>query len=198
MFLLAEMLVIILLVPYDWLYKASDIEYQWLAATYSAETMHWLITKANAWHYILTRESGIADALQWYFIPQDPGLGLDGMGQRVWFPYIESRGKVLDEMVIVMLTRLINIGIWMPLIVLIIIGVSFDAAMERRIKQHTFKYPSPFLYRYGAKASFLSVAFFLFALFSPLPIPTLGIPLLIMFGIAVTGLVVIANAPKRL
>jgi hypothetical protein len=200
--LLAQCLLIAILVPYSVLSKANEIEYKWMGSIYSDRSMDWMMRKTDSWHYSMTRETGLADMLQWAFFPDDkPGhkkTGMDRLGDRLWFPYLEDRGKALDEMVKIMIMRMLSIWIWVPLILLIAIPTVIDGMMERKIKQHTFKYPSPFLYRYGARFSIFSIAMFLFAFFAPIPMPPVVIPLIIMFSIVVMGLIVVANAPKRL
>lgn len=202
MTLLLEALLIAVLVPSTFLNKINEMEYEWMKTTYSNESLQWLDEKTDAVHYALTRETGLADWMHWMFFPPEEARakekGMSRLGQRLWFPYLESRGKALDDMLKTFLMRLGSILLWLPLIVLIAIPAFFDGLMERKIKQHTFKYPSPFIYRYGLHA-FIGISLLLgICLLSPLPIPPVLLPFGIMGSVAVMGLVVVGNMPKRL
>lgn len=202
MTLLLEALLIAVLVPSSFLNKINEMEYGWMQSTYSDESIQWLDEKTDAVHYALTRETGLADWMHWMFFPPEEARakekGMSRLGQRVWFPYLESRGKALDDMLKTFLMRLGSILLWLPLIALIAIPAFFDGLMERKIKQYTFKYPSPFIYRYGLHA-FIGISLLLgICLFSPLPIPPVLLPFGIMTAVAVMGLVVVGNMPKRL
>lgn len=200
--LLAEAVLIALLVPSSFLDRINSMEYQWMQATYSESSMEWLNKNVQSWHHTLTRKTGLADGMRFMFLPSEEDKAKQGgmarLGQNVWFPYLESRGRALDEMLKTFLLRIGSIAIWAPLIILMLIPSFFDGVMERRIKQHTFKYPSPFIYRYGVRTTFL-VSFLLFiALLSPLPVPPLLLPLSIMIIIGTGCLIVIGNLPKRI
>jgi hypothetical protein len=200
--ILAEMILIALLVPSSFMSKINDMEYGWMQGIYSESSLEWLEERTDEWHYTLTRRTGLADGLRYMFFPTEEARarekGMSRLGENVWFPYLESRGKALDEMLKTFLLRFGSVLIWMPLVVLMAIPTIFDGVMERKIKQHTFKYPSPFVYRYGVRAS-LIISFLLFAcLISPLPVPPLLLPGALMLVVALTGLLVIGNLPKRI
>ncbi len=202
MTLLLEALLIAVLVPSSFLDRINNIENGWMESTYSDDSLRWLHEKTDAVHYTLTRETGLADWMSWMFFPPETARakqgGMSRLGDRLWFPYLESRGKALDDMLRTFLMRLGSVMLWIPLIVLIAIPAFFDGLMERKIKQYTFKYPSPFIYRYGLHA-FIGISLLLsICLFSPLPIPPVLLPFGIMTAVAVMGLVVVGNMPKRL
>lgn len=202
MTLLAEALLIAVLIPSSWLNKINEIEYGWMQDTYSESSLKWLDDETDDWHYRMTRETGLSEWMHWMFFPSEEARerekGMSRLGEKLWFPYIESRGKALDDMLKTFLMRLGSVFIWIPLLVLITIPAFFDGFMERGIKQHTFKYPSPFIYRYGLRAVVI-ISFLLgFCLFSPFPIPPILLPLGVLLVIAVMGLVVVGNLPKRL
>jgi hypothetical protein len=202
MTLLLEGLIIALLVPSSWMREMAEMEYDWLDSVYTESSMVWMREKTLDWHYTLTRETGLADSLEWMFFPSEEARakekGMAKLGENLWFPYLESRGEALDDLVKITLLRLTSILIWAPLLFLIMVPVVFDGLMERKIKQYTFKYPSPFLYRYGVRLV-ITVSFLLFVCFlSPLPLPPMLLPLMILTCIAVMGLTVIGNMPKRL
>lgn len=120
------------------------------------------------------------------------------LGQNLWFPYLESRGEALNDMLKTFLMRLGSVLLWHPLILLITIPVFMDGLMERKIKQYSFKYPSPFVYRHGLTA-FLVISVLLgVCMLAPIPIPPLVLPVGLMILIVIMGLAVIGNMPKRL
>lgn len=195
-----QLLAIAILVPSSIMTKASDLEYEWLSASYTDASMQWISDKADGWHETLIIDSGLAAGLSYVFLPErdlSKTKGMNRLGDKVWYPFMEGRGKALDEMVRLTLVRFASIMVWLPLMILIAIPAFFDGVMERLIKQHTFKYPSPFLYRYGAKAVILG-GFLTFAAFlSPIPLPPFLAPLVIMILTVVFALIVIGNLPKR-
>lgn len=200
--LLLEGLLIALLVPSSWMRNMAEMEYEWLDSVYTESSMEWMKDNTLEWHYTLTRETGLADSLEWMFFPSEEARakekGMARLGQTVWFPYLESRGEALDDLAKITILRLTSVLIWAPLLLLIMVPVFFDGVMERKIKQYTFKYPSPFLYRYGVRMV-ITVGFLLFVCFlSPLPLPPMLLPLMILSSITVMGLIVIGNMPKRL
>lgn len=200
--LLAEMFVIAVFVPSSFLKKIAAMEYGWMKASYSESTMNWLDQETDEWHYTLTRETGLADGMRWMFFPTEESQakekGMSRFGQNFWFPFLESRGRALDEMLKTTLMRIGSIIIWLPLLLLIAIPAFFDGLMERRIKQHTFKYASPFVYRYGIRSTFILSFIVFFCMFTPIPIPPMVLPVSVMAAIAVMGLLVVGNLPKRI
>ena len=144
----------------------------------------------------------LADWMKWMFLPErDPNAkngGMARLGEKVWFPYIESRGEALDDMVKTFFMRLSSLFIWTPLLVVIAIPSFFDGFMERGIKQHTFKFPSPLKYRWGIRCSAVILFLLNICLLSPLPTHPLILPGGIILSVIVIGQVVIGNLPKRI
>lgn len=197
---LLQLIAIAVLVPSSIMKKASEIEYDWLSSSYSESSMEWISNKADSWHMTLTRDSGIAAGLSYVFLPErdhTQAKGMSRIGDRVWYPFIEGRGVALDEMVRLTMVRFASVAIWLPLMILIAIPALFDGVMERLIKQHTFKYPSPFLYRYGAKAVILGGFLTFAAVLAPIPLPPFLAPVTVMILTVVFALIVIGNLPKR-
>lgn len=201
-FFLAQLLLIALLVPYKVINWANELEYSMMDKAYSERSINWMKLKTDSVHYTLTRDTGLADMMEWVFFPSEEAKlkekGISQLGDNLWFPYLRSRGHALDEMIKLLIMRGISVLMWTPILILVAIPSFYDGLMERRIKQHTFKYPSPFLYRYGAKASFFTLWFLLFVFFSPIPLPPFLIPITIIISTVVAGLIVVGNLPKRL
>jgi hypothetical protein len=200
--LLLEGIVIAMVVPSSWMRSMAEMEYEWLDAVYTESSMEWMRDTTLDWHYSLTRETGLADSLEWMFFPSEEARakekGMSQLGENIWFPYLESRGEALNDLTKITLLRLTSILIWAPLLLMAAIPVVFDGIMERKVKQYTFKYPSPFLYRYGIKLS-ITVSFLLFVCFlSPVPLPPMLLPIMILVFLTVMGLIVLGNMPKRL
>lgn len=202
MTILAEAVLIAVLIPSAWLNKINEMEYGWMESTYSESSLKWLDESTDDWHYTITRQTGLADWMHWMFFPSEEARarekGMSRLGEKLWFPYIESRGKALDDMLKTFLMRIGSIFIWLPLILLVAVPSAFEGFMERGIKQHTFKYPSPFMYRYGVRVAIIISFLIGICLLSPLPIPPLVLPIGVMLTLVVMGLVVVGNLPKRL
>ncbi|NLC21628.1 MAG: hypothetical protein GX771_06910, partial [Halomonadaceae bacterium] len=118
--IVAEMALIALLVPSSFLGKVHDMEYRWMEGMYSEPSLEWLEERASEWHYTLTERTGLADGMRYMFFPTEEARarerGMSRLGENVWFPYLESRGKALSEMLSTFLLRIGSILVWMPLI----------------------------------------------------------------------------------
>lgn len=200
--ILLEMLLVALFVPRSFMDKITDMEHRWMTNAYSEETVLVIHENTSAVHEMITRDTGLADGLSWMFLPAEgthsTGTGMARMGENFWFPFIESRGKALDEMTWITIMRVVSLYAWAPLLILLFIPTIVDGVMERRIKQHTFKYPSPFLYRHGLRTSLLVGVLLVVFILSPLPVHPYILPLGLIVVILTTGIVVIGNLPKRL
>lgn len=199
--LLLQMVLVAVLVPSSIMKKASDIEYGWLDASYSNASMRWITQTADDWHWALTRETGLADGLAFVFLPErdlSQAKGMSRIGDKVWYPFVEGRGIALDEMVRLTLVRFVSVLIWIPMMLLIFVPAFFDGYMQRLIRQYTFQYPSPFLYRYGAKAVIIGSFLWLAIIFAPIPIPPIVGPIGCMALVVIFAMIVIPNLPKRL
>lgn len=202
MTIVAEMILIALVLPSHVMDSINDMEYGWMQSTYSEGSLAWLDKETDDLQYLMTRESGLADYLQWMFFPSEEArsreVGMARLGQNFWFPYLESRGKALDEMLKTLLMRLGSIFLWLPLILLTTVPAIVDGIMERKIKQHTFMYASPLIYKYGVRTVILTSFLTSACILSPVPVPPLLLPLSLMGCVGVMGITVIGNMPKRL
>lgn len=200
MFVLLQLLLIAVFVPSSWVESVASLEYRWISDAYTEKTVTWMDDKVEGWHYGAIYGSGLADGLSTYFLrPADAGsTGMDRLGERLWFPFLESRGAVLSDLFEIILYRVISVSIWLPLILLVFIPSAIDGFIERKIKQHTFKYPSPILYRYGAKFTAIISGLLILSFISPIPTPPVAFPTAIIAVVATMGLIVVGNMPKRL
>lgn len=200
MFVILQLMLIAVLVPSSWVDSVADMEYQWATSSYSESTIEWMDAKAEYWHQSIVYDSGIADFLARHLLPANEasGQGMDNLGRKLWFPFIESRGDVISKLVEIIIYRSISIIIWIPLIALVVVPSAMDGFIERKIKQHTFQYPSPLLYRYGSKFSVVIGGLMILSFISPIPTPPIALPLGIIAVMATMGLIVIGNMPKRL
>lgn len=200
--LLAEAVLIAVLVPTRFLDRMTETESGWMSTMYSESTYSRMDQSTDEWHHTLTRKTGLSGWLHYMFFPSEEAKkrekGMSRLGDKLWFPYIESRGEALDSMLKTFLMRLWSIGAWLPLLILVTVPSVFEGVMERKIKQHTFKYPSPFMYRHGVRGSVLSMFLLFVCLCAPFPIPPVIFPVTVIVTIVVMSIVVIGNLPKRL
>ncbi len=201
-FLLLQVLVLLVFIPGSVFQSILAKEVRWLEAVHSDRTVIWVADRTFDWHQRLTRDTGVSDGLSWMFIPdteaRDRSGAMDRLGSTFWFPFVEGRGQALDALAHLILFRLATLATWLPMFLLIVAPSFFDGMVERKIKQCTFSYPSPMKHKYGTVFA-VSVGFvMLVALFAPVPIPPLLLPVGLLLSLSVVGVMVIGNMPKRL
>lgn len=198
-----QTVIVTVLIPTDWVERVEHREYQWLGSTHTEDTYQWIRETGQSWHQTMIHDSGVSDGLRWMFFPDQyppppDAEGMEGIGHRLWFPFLEERGRALDRVTELTLVRIAGLVAWMPLFLLALIPALWDGVAEWRLRQHTFDYPSPLIHRYGVGLSGILLLATFLALLSPVPIPPMVMPLLVTVTLAITGMLVIGNLPKSL
>jgi hypothetical protein len=200
---LVQILAVLVFIPSEWIARAQRLEITWLELVHREATVIWIAEKTYALYAALVIDTGVVDGLRWMFLPEqygsrEPGTGIEQVGMGFWFPYLEGRGQALADITHLILFRLVGLAIWAPLFVIVLFPSLVDGFMERLIKQHGFRYPSPLAHRLGLRMSMAVGFIIIVTLLLPLPIPPLVLPTLVAVVIAVFGVLVIGNLPKKL
>ena len=201
--ILIQVLAVLVFIPSSWITNAQRLEIQWLEAVHSDATVRWIAENTYAFYRTAVIDTGLADGLRWMFLPDHygsgkAGAGMDQVGMEFWFPYLEGRGEALADIAHLVIFRLVGLAIWVPLFVIVLFPSLVDGLMERMIKRHGFRYPSPLAHRLGLQMSIGVVFVLIIAMLLPLPIPPLILPVLVATAISLFGVLVIGNLPKKL
>jgi hypothetical protein len=198
---LAELLVVLVLVPNAWLDSVAERERQQARAVFSAASIRQMDAWAGRWYRALIRDTGIEPSL--YAVagrdasgpaPSSRGPAIDSRGIA---PYLEGRVDATLLLVRQMLWRIAGVLSWAPLLVLLLVPSVIDGLTAWRIRRHGFRYASPLAHRYAWRMQGMVLVALLFALALPVPLPPLVMPMALGL-IAVCVAVGLAHLPKRI
>lgn len=183
---LAQLIVILLLVPGEWMQRVNATEHEWLWRDLSPETAAWVEHKAIGWYNGVIVESGALDATYDHLIPTESqrrrSQGLEQLGQSGWFPLVESRLQATFATVYQVFVRLALITAWLPFFAITAAPAVLDGMMAWKIKQAGFAYASPVVHRLALQTVLWSLVALVSLLIAPLPISPAVLPL---FGIVI-------------
>lgn len=195
-----ELLIVLLLVPGDFLRRSLEKETQ-LVKTYMGDSYYsWMHKKAFRWHRNLLIDNGLLQSVYDHLIPSDAermrSKGMEKMGRK-WFSWVEGRIEALSNTVYAIALRLTLIVGWVPYIGLLFIPSIFDGLMTWRIRQTNFDYVSPVVQTYSIRVMMAIVLALLIALFMPIALHPVIIPLVLIVFCVFSGLSV-GNLQKRI
>ena len=200
--LFIQLLMILVLIPSEWLLKVIDYEDQMLYEQLGTETASYVESKGYAWYDQIFVQTGINDHVASFFYMTDEerarSTGLQDLGQKTWFPWIEGRGEALTFLLVQMFERLSHIWLWVPYSLIIAIPAIWDGYMIWKIKQSSFDYTSPFWHKFAVNLGTAITMGMTIGLFFPAPVPPFILPLMIVFVLPVLLIAMISNMPKRM
>lgn len=183
---LAQLLVILLLVPGAWMQRVTATEHEWLWRHMSPETATWIEHKATGWYNGAIVESGALDATYDHLIPTESqrqrSWGMENLGQSGWFPLVENRLQAVFSTVYLVFVRLALIAAWLPFFAITAFPAVLDGMMAWKVKQASFTYASPVMHRVALQTVLWSLVLLVTLLIVPAPISPAVLPL---FGIVI-------------
>lgn len=183
---LAQLLVILLLVPGEWMRRVNATEHEWLWRDLSPETAAWVERRASDWYNSAIVESGALDATYDHLIPTESqrqrSHGLEELGRTGWFPLVENRLQALFATVYQVFVRVALIAAWLPFFAITAVPAVLDGMMAWKIKQASFAYASPVVHRIARQTLLWSLVALGTLLIAPVPISPAVLPL---FGIVI-------------
>jgi hypothetical protein len=194
-------LVIICLVPLDWVERQVVQERQIYVAHLGGETAVELITVANQRYQRWFEESGVHAAIRNAMIPSDEerqaSKGLENLGSATVFPYFESRVDAFHMICYIAILRGSSLVIWWPLLVPMMLAAMNDGYQAWRKKRYTFEYTSPLLHRSAWRTFVYLPAMLWIFLIIPIVISPMVMPMLcgVFAGLA---MLFIRNTQKRI
>lgn len=198
--LVIEVLVILLLIPGDWINKTIQRELELMEKNLGYETRQWISNTAGDWYKTSMLDSGFYDAIYRTLIPTEDerkkSKGMEDMGQ-IWFAWVEGRIKSFTNVIYQFYMRLALLYSWAPYLLILFIPAVYDGLMSWKIKRTNFDYASPVVHRYSIRgALFLGVGLFI-AFFAPIALNPMVIPVAMMLCCVLLGLA-LSNVQKRI
>ena len=197
--LVIEILVILLLIPGDWVDKTIQRESELMEKNLGYETRQWINNTAGGWYKTSILDSGFYDAMYHTLIPTEEerkkSKGMENMGQR-WFVWVEGRIEAFTNVIYQFYVRLALLFSWIPYLFILFIPSVYDGLMSWKIKRTNFDYASPVIHRYSIQGIFLlSIGLFII-FFAPIALNPIIIPIVMMLCCVLLGLA-FSNLQKR-
>lgn len=197
--LVIEILVILLLIPGDWVDKTIQRESELMEKNLGYETRQWINNTAGGWYQTSILDSGFYDAMYHTLIPTEEerkkSKGMENMGQR-WFVWVEGRIEAFTNVIYQFYVRLALLFSWIPYLFILFIPSVYDGLMSWKIKRTNFDYASPVIHRYSIQGIFLlSIGLFII-FFAPIALNPIIIPIVMMLCCVLLGLA-FSNLQKR-
>lgn len=198
--LLIELLTVLIILPGDWTYEVIEKEQQLVRSSLGREASDWIDRRAEGIYNSTIVQTGFREALWHTFIPtaeeRERSTGLQNLGS-VWFQWAGARIEAVLATIYQTYKRLVLLMAWAPFMVLLLVPALYDGYMTRKIKRTDFSYASPVIHRYSAKGILYLGIGVLLALFAPVAVHPLMIPIVLMLICILLGLSV-ANLQKRI
>lgn len=195
---LAQITVVGLLVPSDWLVDQTRSEQQMLAEWLGTTTADEIVERSKATYHALLVAPGVVDAVTGHLTLPDGERdeGFKGVAETV-FPYVEQRLQVLWTAIYQTILRVHTLGIWIPYLLPLWIPAIWQGFANRRIKQVSYGYTAPNRFHLAFIALLVTLTVVPIYLFFPLAVPPLAIP---FWGIVLAGVLIlgISNLQKQL
>lgn len=161
----------------------------------------WAGERTGAWYDRLVVDSGIYSGAYRMMLPtaeeKERSRGLEHLGERGWFPYVESRLDAVFTILYHVIYRLALITAWAPYLLILAVPSIWDGMMLWRARQTGFFFNSPIVHRYSLRGVGLGLWALLALLFWPTAVNPLVIPALMAFIAWSVGNVA-THMPKRL
>jgi hypothetical protein len=188
------------LIPGDWSDQVRTTELRWLVSAQGGASASDIVRRAEDWYQLLFVRTGLEPwSYQLLTTGPDfePGLGMEKLGEYPFWDWLKGRLDVIWASLAQALQRLSMLLAWWPFLLLLCGAALGDGLLRRRIRQHSFTYPSPLAHHYAMVGMFWLVAIVIFLLLLPIPLPAVGVPVLGLIVAALIGIAA-AHAQKRL
>ncbi len=200
-FFFIEIIAIAILVPSSWTENTIRSESQWIRARMGRESAVWIETTAARWYNRVVVETGFLNAAYRHLLPSEAekkrSRGLEHLGEKVYFPYIEARLNVFFYTVYQLFARLALLIAWLPFLLIVAVPAVMDGMLSRRIRRLTFAYNSPLVHGCAAAAVMYAAVLLFLSLFAPVAVPPEFFPI-VLSTIALAAAFMSAHAPKRI
>ena len=199
--LLMEFILLAALVPTAWSERVRDTELAWLHAGLGARTAAAVVQRAENWYGTLFVSPGLVETSYRITLPTETDVARAGalapLAELSLWSWVAGRLEVIWAALHQALQRLAMLMAWWPFLLLLLAAAWGDGWVRRRIRQSGFSYSSPLAHAYALRGIVVVFVLSGLALFLPLPLPALGVPVVGALVAVLVGIIV-ANAQKRL
>jgi hypothetical protein len=199
--LLMELILLAALIPSEWSERVQATELEWLQEGLGPDRTQSVVARADRWYAVLFVGPGLVDTSYRITLPSDADVEQAGAlaplaGLPIW-SWVRGRLEVIWAAVRQALQRLAMIAAWWPFLAVAFAAAWGDGWVRRRIRQSGFAYASPLAHAYALRGLIAVAMLVGLALFLPVPLPVLGVPVVGAILALLAG-VAVANAQKRL
>jgi len=199
--LLMELVLLAALIPSTWSQRVQATERAWLQEGLGPDRARVVVERADRWYTTLFVTPGLVETSYRITLPSEADVrhaaGLAPLaGLPIW-SWLRGRLEVIWAALYQALQRLAMLAAWWPLLLLLLAAAWGDGWVRRRIRQSGFAYASPLAHAYALRGIIAVVILVGLALFLPVPLPVLGVPVVGVILAMLVGLAV-AHAQKRL
>jgi len=196
-----EAVFVFLFFPREWakatIIKEQDILYRHIGETAASDVEGLGI----GWYDTVIVNSHLQEQIYKLFLPTKKQIktstGLERLGQRSIFPFLESRLQVFFAVLEQMFIRLAVLWSWAPFLALLVIPSTVDGYFSRAKKKFSFAYSSPLLRNASVVGINVLIYGPLLFFFVPIPITPYIYPFFMCVA-AVLMAIAIANSQKSL
>lgn len=167
--------VLFLLVVPPWMVQAAfRQELSWFTNGMGVENARWIARTGEGWYDSSIMDSGLQEGIKHTFVPTEQERvrsgALKDFGYELWFPYLNTRGEVLLQVLHQLFYRLAMLVAWVPFLLLAVIPATIDGMLRWRVRQFTFDFSSPFMHAMGFRGALHGTGIVASLLFLPLPV----------------------------
>lgn len=199
--LFIEILIVAVIVPSTWTENVIRTENAWVKDRMGSGSSVWIERTAARWYTAAVVDSGFLEASYRHMLPSEEekrrSRGLEGLGERTVFPYIESRLKVFFYTVYQLFARSAVLLAWLPFLLIVAAPAVVDGILLWRARRLTFAYNSPLVHRYATATIGYGFIILLLALFAPIALPPEFFPF-VLSTMALGAALMAAHAPKQI
>ena len=200
--LTVEIMLIIFLLPSAWLDKVLVKENKAMYSTYGSQTNDWLNLKSRKMYHTLFVGTGFAAVMEETILMteeqyQNSGAMRD-IGNTTWWIYVADRFEAARKMGHQFTKRVAVLAAFVPMALLLLIPCAWDGWMSWKVRNLSFKYQSSWIQGKSALLVKIGMTVIVVCLLAPFAIPPILTPAILLSITPLIGLVMIANAPKRI
>lgn len=194
--IVAEMTVILCLIPSETINGSIKAEYKMLVSQMGQDYTDEILNLTNQRYQSQIIDTGIMESVKKHLL-LDPKKDAALQGTDMWFSYVDQRIKALSAAYYQFLIRIGIAEKWLPYFLLILIPSVYDGIMSWKISRVSYKYASPLMHKISMTASFWIIGISLLLFMSPFVLPPIFIPASILLFCTLIGILV-ANRQKRI
>jgi len=197
-----EILLIAFLLPSAWMDKVLNRENQAMYETYGDSTNAWLNDKARTMYHVVFVASGFSAVMEETLLLTEDEYERSGamkdIGGSTWWIYVADRFEAARKMGHQFAKRVAVLLAFAPMSLLLLVPCAWDGWMSWKIRHLSFKYQSSWIQSKSTSLIKIGISVIVVCLLAPIPIPPMVTPAILLSITPLVGLVMIANAPKRL